>query len=75
MKCKYCGAELVRIQTIEGPVVCWASPVAYWPVRDRHARRLLTPNGETIYGNLIGDPQKAIGIGYLPHTCHRRPTI
>lgn len=75
MKCKICGAEIVRIKTMGGPVVCWASPTAYWPVRDGYARELLTPNGESLHGNLTGDPQKAIGIGYLPHTCHQFPII
>lgn len=75
MKCKHCGAEIVRIQTMGGPAVCWASPTAYWPVRDGHARGLLTPNGQTVYGNLTGDPQKATGIAYLGHTCHQLPII
>ena len=75
MKCSCCGAEIVRIDTMGGPVVCLASPFTYWPVRDGHARGLLTPNGENIYGNLTGDPQKAVGIGYLPHTCHQLPVI
>lgn len=63
MKCRCCGAEIVRIRTMGGLAVCWASPVTYWPVRDGHARELLTPNGESLYGNLTGDPQKAVGIG------------
>ncbi len=75
MKCDCCGAEIIRIDTMGGPVVCLASPFTYWPVRDGHARGLLTPNGENIYGNLTGDPQKAVGIGYLPHTCHQLPVI
>ena len=75
MKCKHCGAEIIRIQTMGGPAVCWAFPTTYWLVRDGHARGLLTPNGENVYGNLTGDPQKAIGIGYLGHTCYQLPVI
>ena len=75
MKCKHCGAEIVRIKTMGGPVVCWASPTAYWPVRDKYARTIYTPNGESLSGNLTGDPQKAVGIGYLPHTCYQLPVI
>lgn len=75
MKCKHCGAEIIRIQTMGGPAVCWASPVTYWTVRDGHARDLLTLNGQTVYGNLTGDPQKAIGIAYLGHTCNQLPII
>lgn len=75
MKCKTCGAEIIRIRTMGGSVVCWASPTAYWTARDRFARGLYTPNGESITGNLTGDLQKAVGIGYLPHTCNQKPII
>jgi len=71
MKCKHCGAEVIRIQTVGGPAVCWASPVTYWPVRNGEAHELLTPNGISIYGNLTGDLKDAVGVGYLPHTCHQ----
>jgi len=40
-------------------------------VRDNEARELLTPNGSSVYGNLTGELQDAVGIGYLPHTCHQ----
>ncbi len=71
MRCKHCGAEIIRIHTMGGPAVCWASPITYWPVRDNEARRLLTPNGNDVYGNLTGDLQDAVGVGYLPHTCRQ----
>ena len=75
MKCKNCGAEIIRIKTMGGPVVCLASPVTYWPDRDEYARTVYTPNGMTEHGNLTGDLQDAVGIGYLPHICNRRPII
>lgn len=28
-----------------------------------------------IMGNLNGDLQNAVGIGYLPHTCNQKPII
>ena len=71
MRCKHCGAEIIRIRTLGGPAVCWASPTTYWPVRDNEARELLTPNGSSVYGNLTGELQAAVGIGYLPHTCRQ----
>ena len=71
MRCKNCGAETIRIHTMGGPAVCWASPTTYWPTRDNEARELLTPNGNNVYGSLTGEPQDAIGIGHLPHTCHQ----
>lgn len=75
MKCKCCGAEIIRIQTMGGPVVCWASPVTYWSARNSSAHEVLTPNGEHHYGNLSGELQRAIGVGYLPHTCNQLPLI
>ena len=75
MKCKHCGAEIIRIKAMGGTVICWASLTAYWTVRDEHARGLYTPNGISISGNLTWDPQKAVGIGYLPHTCNQKPII
>ena len=71
MRCKHCGAEIIRIHTMGGPAVCWASPITYWPVRDNEARELLTPNGIRVYGNLTGELQDAVGVGYLPHTCRQ----
>lgn len=38
-------------------------------LRDDGAQELLTPNGYMAYGNLTGELQDAVGIGYLPHTC------
>ena len=66
MRCKHCGAEIIRIHTMGGPAVCWASPTTYWPVRDSEARELLTQNGISVYGNLTGELQDAVGVGYLP---------
>lgn len=75
MKCKHCGAEIVRIRTMDGQEVCWASTVTYWKIRDEYARKLYTLNGQTIYGNLNGILQNAVGVGYLPHTCNQKPII
>ena len=75
MKCDCCGAEIVRIDTMGGPVVCWAPYTHYWPVRDEYARELLTSNGETVHGNMTGDIREAVGLAYLPHTCHQLPVI
>ena len=71
MRCKHCGAEIIRIHTMGGPAICRASPITYWPARDKEARELLTPNGSNVYGNLTGKPQDAVGVGYLPHSCHQ----
>lgn len=71
MRCKHCGAEIIRIHTMGGPAICWASPITYWPIRDSDARELLMPNGNRVYGNLTGELQDAVGVGYLPHTCRQ----
>ena len=71
MRCKHCGAEIIRIHTMGGLAVCWASPTTYWSVRDSEAQGLLTRNGSNVYGNLTGELQDAVGVGYLPHTCRQ----
>ena len=71
MQCKHCGAEIIRIRTMGGPAVFWASSTTYWPVRDNEARELLTPNVENVYGNLTGKLQDTVGVGHLPHSCHQ----
>lgn len=74
-KCKCCGAEIIRIGTMGGQIVCDAAPITYWPVRDGTAQGLYTPNGENVYGNLTGELKDAVGVGYIPHTCNRRILI
>ena len=71
MRCKHCGAEIIRIHTMGGLAVCWASPITYWPVRNNEAQGLLTRNGSNVYGNLTGELEDAVGVGYLPHTCNQ----
>ena len=71
MRCKHCGKEVIHIPATRGPAICWASPTTYWPARDNQAQELLTPNGNNVYGNLTGKRQDAVGVGYIPHTCHQ----
>ncbi len=77
MKCRHCGAEIIRIGTISGPTVCDAAPITYW---HRHGDagdiELLTQNGIRFYGRVIpGELQTAVGIAYAPHTCHQRTLV
>lgn len=68
MKCKSCGEEIIRIDTMGGKIVCNAEPVTYY--RSNHPdSEILTPNGETVYCKLSGPLSRAIGIGYTLHTC------
>ena len=71
MRCKHCGAETIHIHTVGGPAICWVSPITYWPVRDNKAQELLTSNGSSVYDSLTGEVQDAVGVGYLPYTCHQ----
>lgn len=73
MKCRHCGAEIIRIGTISGPAVCDAAPVTYWHNRgDSRDIELITPNGISFYGSVdYEDLKSAIGVAYAPHTCHQ----
>jgi len=66
-KCKHCGAEIIKIDTPNGAVVCDADPTTYWV--NNPTTEIITPNGERIYCRLNGELEKAHGIGYLKHTC------
>ena len=68
MKCKHCNAEIVRIDTNNGKIVCNVPAVLYWQSKQPDTS-VLTPNGETIHCKLQGDIEKAHGIGYTLHTC------
>lgn len=73
--CSGCGREVVRIQTMVGPTLCWAAPTPYWPVRDNDARELITPDGKSVYGNLTGEDTIPAGEAHLPHSCHIIPLV
>lgn len=70
MKCKHCNKEIIKIKTAGGTSVCNAGAVMYWLAKNPDAS-ILTPNGETIYCKLQGEPKNAHGIGYTPHTCNQ----
>ena len=65
--CKHCGAKIVWIQTVSGKnMPCEAERVMYWE-RLGAKDRIVTPNGEVLRCEYEGDPDKATGIGYVPH--------
>lgn len=69
--CKACGAKIVFIKTAAGKSMpCDAAAVTYWK-NSRGKDTIITPNGETVRCDIEGDPNKATGIGYIPHwaTC------
>jgi hypothetical protein len=72
MKCKHCGADIVRIATSNGNMVCNAAPVAYRRYGQPNTS-VLTPNGETVYCRITGKSEKAHGIGHTLHTCFLPP--
>ena len=70
-KCRGCGKEIIWIKTATGKAMpCDPEPVAYWQTAGGK-RRIVTPNGEVIACELDGSPDRATGIGYIPHwaTC------
>ena len=70
MKCKGCGAEVIRISLPgEKSIVCGANAVTYWLPTTDPISEIFTPNGERSYGSLTGKLKEAIGIGFVPHTC------
>lgn len=73
MKCRHCGAEIVRLDTMGGPAVCDAAQVTYWHRHgDNGDMELITPNGIRFYGRVIpGELQDAVGVAYAPHTCRQ----
>lgn len=70
MKCKSCGAGIVRIQTPTDTVICNAQAITYYPVKGEPISEVLTPNGERHYASLTGKLESAIGIGHTRHTCN-----
>lgn len=66
-KCDCCGAPIIRIDTVHGPMVCNHPAVHYWIVGADQT--LVTPNGELIYAGLNGELRCANGLAYTLHTC------
>ena len=68
IKCKACGAETIKIDTVHGKEICDAEAVCYWLSKKPNAN-VLTPNGENVRCVLDGKLEGAYGIGYTHHTC------
>lgn len=68
-KCRGCGREIIWIKTAGNKSMpCDPEQVTYW-----HGKgfRIVTPNGEVHSCSLSGEPNNAVGVGYIPHwaTC------
>lgn len=69
--CKGCGAEIIWIRTLAGKSIpCDPEQVMYWE-KPKAKGKVVTPNGEVLSCEFSGDPQKATGVGFVPHwsTC------
>lgn len=70
-KCRGCGAPIVWISTPGGKSMpCNADQVLY-RARAGAPGKIVTPNGEVLSCELNVSPEKATGVGYIPHfaTC------
>lgn len=70
-RCKSCGKEIIWVKTSGGKAMpCDAEPVTYREEKGG-SRKIVTPNGEILSGELTDDPDRATGIGYISHfaTC------
>ena len=70
-KCKACGVDILFIRSQSGkPIPCNAEQTLYRECKGAKGK-VVTPNGEVISCMFDGDPNKATGIGHIPHwaTC------
>ena len=70
--CKACGAAIIWIRTPAGKSMpCNASPVYYIEKPRSGMKRVVLQNGEVLACEYTDDPNKATGVGYVPHwsTC------
>ena len=70
--CKLCSAAIVWIRMFPGKSMPCNETPAYYIERKRGGKKLIvTPNGEILTCEYTDDPDRATGIGYIPHqtTC------
>jgi len=76
-RCKACGAPIVWIKMVRGKSMpCDANHVYY--IENRGAKdKIVTPNGLVLSCELTSTPDKATGVGYVPHwsTCPQADTF
>lgn len=69
--CKGCGKQIIWIKTSAGKSMpCDHTPITYWQ-KEKAAGKVVTPNGEVLSCEFVGDLNQATGIGYISHyaTC------
>ena len=69
--CKGCGKLIVWTRTPGGKSMPCDPEIIYYVQKAGGSKKIVTPNGEVLSAELADDPQKATGIGYIPHwaTC------
>ncbi len=68
--CRGCRKPIVFIKTIRGKdMPCEPDPVMYRQSESGKAK-ILTEKGFTINAEIVSDPKKADGRGYIPHWAH-----
>lgn len=71
--CRGCGDAIVWIKTVSGKSMpCDVSPVYYRMTGDGN-EKIVTPNGVVLSCEIVTDPNRATGFGYVPHwsTCSK----
>lgn len=70
-RCKGCGASVVWVGMQSGKSMpCDDSPV-YYKINPKGKDKIVTPNGIVITCDIVTNPNKADGVGYISHfaTC------
>lgn len=71
-KCRSCGAPIVWIKTTAGKYMpCDATP-DYYRITGESDKKIVTPEGEVLTGEVVNNPWDADEYGYTPHwsTCN-----
>lgn len=71
--CRGCGKPIIWIKTPNGKLMpCDSQPVPYQRLSGSRDK-VVTPHGEIISCQIVGDTEPADAFGYIPHwaTCRR----
>lgn len=75
--CRGCGAPIIWIGTPKGKSMPCDAEAVYYKANANGKSKIVTPNGIVVTCDIITVPEKADGIGYIPHwsTCPKADTF